>query len=875
MAGFTPMMQQYLKIKEQYKDALLFFRLGDFYELFFEDAVIASRELEIALTGRDCGLEERAPMCGVPYHSVESYIARLIEKGYKIAICEQMQDPKEAKGLVERQVVRVITPGTVLEDSMLEEKSNNYLVSIFKDGQNFGFSIVDVSTGEFYVSQITGQDAQAKLLDELSRVAPREILINQSAELDQQLLSTLKERFSCFITLYHEWAYSYNSAYQKLIQHFSVHSLEGFGCQNMSYGICAAGALMEYLTETQKGTLSHITRIKPYYLESYMVLDAATRRNLELTETIRGRDKRGSLLWLLDKTNTAMGGRLMRKWIQQPLVKKEEIEYRLDGVEELCTNRILLDDLCDKFKRVYDLERLMARISYGTANARDLLSLKQSIRNLPDIKKLLQHCKSAILKDAYLNLDTLDDVYSLIEESIAEDPPPTIKEGNIIKEGYNAQLDQYRRAMREGKEWIASLEQKERERTGIKNLKVGFNKVFGYYIEVTKSYYDMVPKDYIRKQTLANAERYITPELKEMEDAILGAEEKSVKLEYQLFLKIREEVAKHVDRIQSAAQIISTLDVLCSLARVAIENDYVRPQIATDGIISIKDGRHPVVEKTLSGSMFVPNDTYLDKADHRLIIITGPNMAGKSTYMRQVALIVLMAQIGSFVPAREAKIGIVDRIFTRIGASDDLAAGQSTFMVEMNEVANILHNATPDSLLILDEIGRGTSTFDGLSIAWAVIEYICTQKSLGCKTLFATHYHELTELEGKLPGVKNYCVSVKEQGDNIIFLRKIVRGGSDKSFGIQVARLAGLPEPVIERAKAILAQLEESDIAKKTSAATSSYVAEKKPMGEQLSFFIPRPSEIEEELKTIDVLNITPIEAMNILYRLVQKAKQQ
>lgn len=874
MSGLTPMMQQYMKIKEQYKDALLFFRLGDFYELFFDDAVIASRELEIALTGRDCGLEERAPMCGVPYHSVEGYIARLIEKGYKIAICEQMQDPEEAKGLVERQVVRVITPGTVLEDSMLEEKNNNYLVSIFKDGQNFGFSIVDVSTGEFYLSQVTGENAQPKLLDELSRVAPREILINQSAELDQPLLSILKERCSPFITLYHEWAYSYNSAYQKLIQHFSVHSLEGFGCQHLSYGICAAGALMEYLTETQKNTLRHITRIKPYYLESYMILDAATRRNLELTETIRGKERKGSLLWLLDKTCTAMGGRLIRKWIQQPLIKKEEIEYRLDGVEELYNNAVLLDDLCSMLKRVYDLERLMARISYGTANARDLLALKQSVKNLPEIKKLLEPCKSAILKDAHVNLDTLEDIYNLIEESIAEDPPPTIKEGNIIKDGYDAQLDRYRRAMREGKEWIASLEQREREKTGIKNLRVGFNKVFGYYIEVTKSYYDMVPEYYIRKQTLANAERYITPELKEMEDTILGAEEKSIKLEYQIFLSIREEIARHVDRIQATAQIISTLDVLCSLAKVAIENDYVRPQITTDGVISIKEGRHPVVEKTIPGGMFVPNDTYLDKSDHRLMIITGPNMAGKSTYMRQVALIVLMAQIGSFVPAREAKIGLVDRIFTRIGASDDLSAGQSTFMVEMNEVANILHNATPDSLLILDEIGRGTSTFDGLSIAWAVIEYICTQKSLGCKTLFATHYHELTELEGKLPGVKNYRISVKEQGDNIIFLRKIVRGGSDKSFGIQVAKLAGLPEPVIERAKAILSQLEESDIARKSSAATS-YVAEKKPIGEQLSFFIPRPSEIEEELKKIDVLNITPMEAMNILYRLVEKAKQQ
>ena len=870
MAQLTPMMQQYMQIKEQYKDALLFFRLGDFYELFFEDAITASRELEITLTGRDCGLDERAPMCGVPYHSVEGYIARLIDKGYKVAICEQVEDPKEAKGIVRREVIRVITPGTLLESSMLDEKNNNYLACIFKDGQSFGLSVVDISTGEFYISELTGENNAVRLTDEMSRINPREILMNQGTELDQKLVDTLRHQFSPFITFYHEWAFDHRTAYNKLIQHFKVHSLEGFGCQDMRYGICAAGALLEYLTETQKNTLAHITRIKPYYLESYMVLDASSRRNLELTETIRGKDKKGSLLWLLDKTCTAMGGRLIRKWIQQPLINSKEIEYRLDGVEELYDNRILLDDIADHLKKVYDLERLMARISYGTANARDIISLKQSVSNLPDIKKLLASCRSAILRDAHTNLDPLEDIYELIERSIADNPPVTIKEGNIIKTGYNTRLDQYRRAMHEGKAWIASLEQKEREKTGIKNLRVGFNKVFGYYIEVTKSYYDLVPEHYIRKQTLVNSERYITPELKEMEDTILGAEEKSVNLEYDIFVEIRQEIGRHVHRIQNTANIISVLDVLCSFARVSIENDYVRPGINTNGIISIKDGRHPVVEKTLPHDMFVPNHAYMDTSENRLMIITGPNMAGKSTYMRQVALIVLMSQIGCFIPAREADIGIVDRIFTRIGASDDLSAGQSTFLVEMNEVANILHNATPNSLLILDEVGRGTSTFDGLSIAWAVIEYISTSKNLGCKTLFATHYHELTGLEGSLPGIKNYHISVKERGDDIIFLRKIVRGGADQSFGIQVARLAGLPIPVIERAKAILSQLEEADIAKKSSR----NITAREPVSQQLSFFQPRPSEIEEELKNIDILNITPIEAMNILNRLVEKAKQ-
>jgi len=876
MAALTPMMQQYLQIKEQNKDALLFFRLGDFYEMFFEDAKIASRELEIALTGRDCGLNERAPMCGVPYHAAEGYIAKLIEKGYKVAICEQLEDPSKAKGIVKRDVVRIITPGTILESSMLDEKSNNYIVSIYKEQHNYGLAYADISTGEFYISQITEQAGEKKLVDELSGIVPRELIINKELQNAQYLLDEITNRFNPFITAYHEWAYERQTAYDNLITHFNVHSLEGYGCQEMDYGIRAGGALLQYLIETQKNALKHITSIKSYHPESYMVLDASTRRNLELTETIRGKEKKGSLLWLLDKTNTAMGGRLLKKWIQQPLIDVESIEKRLGGVEELFNNSLLMDELQELLKKVYDLERLASRISLGTANARDLLSLKQSLSVLPDIKSALKSSQSMILKELYKDLDLLEDIHKLIEESINENPPLTIKEGSIIKDGYNPQLDKYREAMTKGKTWIAALEQKERERTGIKNLKVGFNKVFGYYIDVTKSNFDLVPDDYIRKQTLANSERYITPELKEIEDTILSAEEKSVSLEYEIFISIREKIAKEVDRIQKTAQIISELDGLWSLARVAVENGYVRPEISDDGIINIKDGRHPVVEKTISNNLFVPNDTYLDTSENRLLIITGPNMAGKSTYMRQVALIVLMAQIGSFVPAQKAHIGIVDRIFTRVGASDDLSAGQSTFMVEMNEVANILNNATPKSLVVLDEIGRGTSTYDGLSIAWAVIEYICNQKNLGCKTLFATHYHELTELEGQMEGVKNYSISVKEQGKDIIFLRKIIRGGAEKSLGIQVARLAGIPIQVIERASEILSRLEESNINKaNTRSLRNKKNKNSEDRGLQLSLFDPKPSAIEEELRNIDVVNMTPMEAINTLYRLVEMAKKE
>jgi len=877
MAGLTPMMKQYFRIKEQYKDAILFFRLGDFYEMFFEDAVLASKELEITLTGKDCGLEERAPMCGVPYHSAEGYIAKLIGNGHKVAICEQTQDPSEAKGLVERQVTRVVTPGTVMESSMLDEKINNYLLSLFRDGSSYGLSGVDISTGEFFVSEITTGNETDKLMDELSRLHPSEILVNDDLQMDKSLLDLIQSRFSALVTPYHNWAFQKSSAYQSLLDHFKVQSLEGFGCQDMEYGICAAGALLEYLAETQKNALQHINVIKAYFPQSYMVLDATARRNLELTETIRDKGKKGSLLWLLDKTKTAMGGRMLRQWVQQPLIHKTAIEDRLDAVEELINKPFIMDELRDCLNKVYDLERLASRVAVGSANARDMLSLKQSLAILPEVRAILAQCKSRLLADFHTRMDILEDIHLLLEQSIFEDPPILLKEGNLIKSGWNERLDHYRSAMSEGKSWIAALEHQERERTGIKNLKIGFNKVFGYYIEVTKSYYELVPDSYIRKQTLANSERYITPELKEVEDDILGAEDKSIRLEYQLFTEIREQVAAQVHRIQATAAILASLDALHSLAQVSYENNYVRPEIKEDGSLMIKEGRHPVVEKTLTHGLFVPNNTSLKAGEDHLMIITGPNMAGKSTYMRQAALIVLMAQIGCFVPAQEAKIGIVDRIFTRVGASDDLAAGQSTFMVEMSEVANILNNATPNSLLILDEIGRGTSTFDGLSIAYAVIEHICQEPSLKSKTLFATHYHELTELEGQIPGVKNYCIAVKEHGDEIIFLRRIIRGGADKSFGIQVAKLAGLPDEVIERAKRILAQLEESDInnpdVRKRLQADDTKKTSVQVM-QQLDMFRVGPSDVEKELMELDINTITPIEAIGILHRLIQKVKE-
>jgi DNA mismatch repair protein MutS len=873
MAGLTPMMQQYMQIKEQHKDAILFFRLGDFYEMFFEDAITASRELEITLTGRDCGLEERAPMCGVPWHSANGYIARLIEKGYKIAICEQTQDPEEANGIVDRQVVRVVTPGTVTDSSILDEKRNNYLLSIYLDNNAFGLAGVDVSTGEFFISEFiqdNRQDSNEKLFNELARIQPSEILVNEFLKLDTDFLNSVRSRFSAYITPYQEWAYQKSNAYRTLLQHFQVQTLEIFGCEEMSYGICAAGALLAYLTETQKNALGHITYMKTMTHNSHMVLNATARRNLELTETIRGKNKKGSLLWLLDKTDTAMGGRLLRQWIQQPLLYKNEIEDRLDAVQELVDDPIKMEEMKGLLRKVYDLERLAGRIAFGNANARDLLSIKQSLHLLPALKDILSNSTSGLLIKFFKEMDMLEDIHNLLEQSIFEDPPVLLKEGNLIKEGWSSELDQYRLAVTEGKNWIAGLEQSERDKTGIKNLKIGFNKVFGYYIDVTRSYYHLVPDNYVRKQTLANSERYIIPELKEVEDKILGAEEKGIRLEYQLFLEIREKIGKEVSRIQSTASIIATLDTLCSFAKVSYDNNYTRPAILEDGALKINDGRHPVVERTMN-SLFVPNSTNLQTGKDHLMIITGPNMAGKSTYMRQVALITLMAQIGCFVPAKEAEIVIVDRIFTRVGASDDLASGQSTFMVEMSEIADILHNATSKSLLILDEIGRGTSTFDGLSIAYAVVEHIC--QSLKAKTLFATHYHELTELEGKIPGIKNYCIAVKEQGDDIIFLRRIIRGGADKSFGIQVAKLAGLPDEVIERAKKILKKLEESDI-NKVKTQENIKLSKSSIETYQLDLFHSASSEIVKELQDMDVDVLTPIEAIGILHRLVQKAKE-
>ncbi|MDO6355439.1 DNA mismatch repair protein MutS [Caloramator sp. CAR-1] len=855
--GLTPMMQQYLEIKEQHKDCILFFRLGDFYEMFFEDAEIASRELEIALTGRDCGLDKRAPMCGVPYHSAESYIAKLIEKGYKVAICEQVEDPKLAKGIVKREITRIITPGTIIESSMLNEKANNYIICIYNSTSKLGLAICDVSTGDFFVTSFDNE--KNKLIDELSKYAPSELLIIEekpNSTINEQL-EIIKGRYNCLIS--------------QIEKYDNLDILDKFKTDNFNgEEIISAATLLKYLTDTQKSSLGHITSIKKYNISDFMILDSFTRKNLELTETLRTRSKKGTLIDVLDKTLTAMGGRLLRKWIEEPLMNIKEINKRLEAVEEFIDNIYISSDLREFLRNIYDIERILSKISCESANARDLNALKQSISMLPDIKAALKECRSDLIREIENDFDTLDDIYNLINAAIIENPPVSVKEGGIIKSGYNQEVDKLRDAMLNGKNWIAELEQREKEETGIKSLKVGYNKVFGYYIEITKANLSLIPKDrYIRKQTLANAERFITPELKEIEENILGAESKIVELEYELFVDVRNKVYSQVERIKKIAQYLAIIDVLLSFARVSFENNYVKPEITNDGIIEIIDGRHPVVEKVIS-SPFVPNDTILDNKENMIIIITGPNMAGKSTYLRQVALITLLSQVGCFVPAKKAKISIVDRIFTRIGASDDLSLGQSTFMVEMTEVSNILKNATKNSLIILDEVGRGTSTYDGLSIAWSVIEYI--NKSIGAKTLFATHYHELTELEGKIKGVKNYCISVKEHGDDIIFLRKIVRGGADQSYGIQVAKLAGLPDEVIKKAKEILAKLEENDINKikkdeviKEVATTSSF---------EINLFNYQENEIIEELKNIDILNITPIEALNRLYSLTNKAKK-
>ncbi|HHU74784.1 MAG TPA: DNA mismatch repair protein MutS [Clostridiales bacterium] len=903
MSQLTPLMQQYMQIKEQYKDCILFYRLGDFYEMFFEDANVCSRELEIALTGKSIGKDERIPMCGVPHHSVDNYLSKLVSRGYRVAICEQVEDPKTAKGIVKREVVRIVTPGTNLNTQGLDETKNNYLMAIIHTTNVYGVSIVDITTGDYFVTEV---DHDRKLLDEIYKWSPTEIICNDSFFVSGIDLEALQANQNVVLSPLDPWYFDDDLCIRALKEHFQVGTLDGLGLKDYTIGVIAAGCVMQFLRETQKNSLSHITKLIPYTYEKFMLLDSSTVRNLELTETIREKQKRGSLLWVLDKTKTAMGARLLRSYIEQPLIDYEMINDRLDAVEELKSNMMSREEIREYLNPIYDLERIMSKISYKSANPRDLIAFSSSLSMLPHIKFLSQSFESPLLQLINEELDTLEDIFQLIDKAITEEPPLNIKEGNIIKDGYHEEVDRLRKAKTEGKDWLMEMETKEREATGIKNLRIKYNRVFGYYLEVTKSYQNLVPESWVRKQTLANAERYTTPELKELEDIILGAEDKLFSLEYDLFCEIRDRIALEVKRIQQTAKAIAKLDVFSSLALVAEQNNYVKPVMNTGGEVSIKNGRHPVVEKMISHDMFVANDTLLDNEKNRVSIITGPNMAGKSTYMRQTALIVLMAQIGSFVPADSAQIGIVDRIFTRVGASDDLASGQSTFMVEMTEVSNILRNATKNSLLILDEIGRGTSTFDGLSIAWAVVEHISDPNILGAKTLFATHYHELTELEGRLDGVNNYCIAVKEQGDDIVFLRKIVKGGADKSYGIQVAKLAGVPERVLKRAKEIAEELSGNDLALKAKNLAKSgtkenqeefvqeeltledlipTVKQKSCEGkkskkckelEQLSLFsLSGNDDIIMEIRDLDLAHLTPIDALNQLYKLQLKIKER
>ncbi len=867
------MMQQYLETKEEYKDCILFYRLGDFYEMFFEDAKIASKELELTLTGKSCGQEERAPMCGVPFHAVDSYLNRLVNKGYKVAICEQVEDPKLAKGLVKREVIRIVSRGTNLDTSNIDERTNNYLMCICYLDNGSGIAVSDITTGDFYLTEV--KDIRG-ILDEVQRYSPREIICNESFMMSDFPFSTLKERADLSYNTIDSHHFDEKECIKIIKNHFKVNSVEGLGLLDYKSGTIAAGAMLSYLYETQKTSLSNLSTIHAYDSSNFMHLDSSTRRNLELCETMREKQKRGSLLWVLDKTKTAMGGRLLRSFVEQPLLEKKEMTKRLDIVGELCKNVVLRDELREYLDEVYDLERLLGKISYKTANPRDLIAFKNSLYILPHIKTILTDLSSEMSMEIQDELDPLTDLYRLIDDAILEEPSLSSKEGGIIRDGYMEEIDHFRKAKTEGKDWLLALEEKDRERTGIKNLRIKYNKVFGYYYEVTNSFKDLVPDDYIRKQTLTNAERYTTKELKEMEDSILNAEDKLYGLEYEVFCNIRDTIAANVLRIHETSKAVAKLDVFASLSYVAEQNKYVRPTLNENGVIEIKDGRHPVVEKIMENGLFIPNDTRLDNNKNCISVITGPNMAGKSTYMRQVALIVLMAQIGSFVPAKKADIGIVDRLFTRVGASDDLASGQSTFMVEMNEVANILRNATSRSLLILDEIGRGTSTFDGLSIAWAVIEHISNRKILGAKTLFATHYHELTELEGKMTNVNNYCVAVKEDGEDIVFLRKIIPGGADRSYGIQVARLAGIPDIVLNRAREIADELSDNDIIEKIQNININVKNEgiKKAKEEktvedgQISLFeTVKDEDVLTELKELDLTNITPLDALNKLSR--------
>ena len=870
MAEYSPMMQHYLKTKEEYKDCILFYRLGDFYEMFFDDAILASRELELTLTGKECGQEERAPMCGVPFHAAETYIARLIGKGYKVAICEQMEDPKLAKGIVKREVIRVVTPGTVIESNLLDEKKNNYIMAIYKNGIYFGISICDVSTGDLKATQIKETNNFSMALDEISRYSPAEIVVNELMYATTEEIAKIRERFQIYISKQEEEKFSNNS--EELLNKYNIVNEDGNEIKDINdktLCICAINGLLTYILETQKTSLAHINKITLYNNTKYMCLDINARRNLELTEKLRDKSKKGTLLWVLDKTSTSMGGRRLRRWLNDPLLDVERINKRLNAVKELKEKLILRGDITDLLKKVYDIERLVGKISYGNANGRDLISLKNSIKQLPELKRIMVSADSTLLKELYEELDTLEDIYTIIDNAIVEEPPISVKEGGLIKKGYDEEIDKLKIATTDGKNWLIQLEADEREKTGIKGLKVGFNKVFGYYIEVTKSNISLVPDRYIRKQTLTNGERYVTEELKKLENELLGAEEKVINLEYNAFCDIREKIEKQIIRIQKTADIISTLDVLNSFATIAEDMNYCMPIVDNSGIIDIKGGRHPVIEKILPSGAFVDNDTYLDKEDNRFSIITGPNMAGKSTYMRQVALISLMAQCGSFVPATYARLGVVDKIFTRIGASDDLSMGQSTFMVEMMEVATILKEATPNSLVILDEIGRGTSTYDGLSIAWAVAEYMSDKEKCGAKTLFATHYHELIGLEEKIQGVKNYSIAVKERGEDIIFLRKIVSGGTDESYGVHVAKLAGVPQVVTKRSNEILKTLERKSILGNQKEEKEN----KKVAAGQLDMYNYKLAEIAHELDKVDLNNLTPIDALNTLVKIKEKMK--
>lgn len=869
----SPMMQQYFQIKKEYPGVILFFRLGDFYEMFFDDAKTASRELDLVLTGRDCGQEERAPMCGVPFHSADGYIAKLVSRGYKVAICEQMEDPATAKGIVKRDVIRVITPGTVIESNILEDGVNNYLCSIYKSVNETGICFADVSTGEFHITVINREDEQEKIVNQLSTYSPKEIIVNSLAAQLDDVSKFADVRLEAGFETLDESCFDFDNATNLIIDTMKRDEISSLGIGHSKAAVCALGAVIGYLKDTQKcNEIEAPSEIDYYDGSDFMALDISARRNLELTKSMMTGDKKHSLLWVIDKTKTAMGKRMLRSWIERPLVNEAKITKRQNAVGELFDNSALRDELRDALSGINDMERLMSRIAYNTANAKELRSLAAMIEPLPVIKNALNDCSSSMLKAVRDNIDLLEDVKSLIDSAIVEEPPFSVREGGLIKQGFNAEIDELKKIVQGGASLLAEIEAREKERTGIPKLRVSYNKVFGYFIEVTNSYKDLVPEEYIRKQTLTNCERYITQELKELEGKMLGAKDRLVALEYEMFATVRNQISAEVERIQRTAKALASIDTIASLAQVAFTNNYCCPQITTDGIIEIKDGRHPVVETLLDDSVFVPNDTLLDKDENRCAIITGPNMAGKSTYMRQTALITLLAQIGSFVPAKSARISVVDAIFTRVGASDDLATGQSTFMVEMNEVSTILKNATANSLIILDEIGRGTSTFDGMSIARAVLEFVVKKKSLGAKTLFATHYHELTAMEGMLDGIKNYSIAVKKRGDDITFLRRIVRGGADQSFGIEVAKLAGIPNSVIKRAKVILKELESNKIEIEFKADEA--VVEDDTADIQYNFKTNSTQDILELIKAIDINTLTPIEAMQTLYDLKKKTEE-